>query len=196
MESAPLFVKRGTVTAPFTFASYTNANGIIATTSCTGSQSLIFVKLINEFLFLTSSDGKYYVCKYIKGSDSVRLELFLTNLVTGTLSEFYPYMTTANTLYALASSTTMSRVVSYTWNASATVPLAADVTRLGRTPAFQIYSDKVIGGEMFLYDITNKAFTSVGASWTTDNSISTSTIGTKTVASHSLRDTKFVITLT
>ena len=72
----------------------------------------------------------------------------------------------------------MSRVISYTWNAAATLPLMADITRVARTPALPIYSAKVIGGEMYLYDVT------------------TSAIETQTVASHSLRDTKFVITLT
>ena len=115
MESVPLMVKNGDGTLDFKFYSYTNDLTSVAGKACTGSAAFTFIDLVGSYLFLhDTGNSKYVVCQYDHTLTAMAPVILTTSgLVTGTISQFDPYLNDGTTLFVLVGDGTVSQVVSF-----------------------------------------------------------------------------------
>ena len=121
-ESVPLMVKNGDATATparqFTFYSYKKDLNNVDALTCGGTSAYKFVDLIGSYLFLvdnSTSPAVYYVCTYNHEATTPLIPLLLvtTGLVTGSISQFDPYLNDGTTLFVLVGNGLVSQVVSF-----------------------------------------------------------------------------------
>ena len=114
-ESVPLMVKNGDGTSVnFKFYSYNNDLSDISVKACTGSATFMFIDLVGSYLFLhDNATHNYVVCAYDPTADSTPVTLTTTGLVSGSISQFNPYLVDGTTLYVLVGDGTSSKVASF-----------------------------------------------------------------------------------
>ena len=111
-------VKTGDRKHDFRFIVY-RKHGNKITRKCTGTSTWKFMKLLMGFLFL-SSNGNYYVCRFLPTIDSTPVQLLTTGLVnTGSvITKFITYycqIDQGGLIYVLVVENVSSTVVLYNY---------------------------------------------------------------------------------
>lgn len=98
----------------FKFYSYTNDLNDITAQACTGTAAFTYVDVVGQFLILHDGvNSAYVVCKYNPAAPSTPKTLTATGIVTGSVSQFDPYMVNGDVLFVLVGDGTTNQIVSY-----------------------------------------------------------------------------------
>jgi len=98
----------------FKFYSYNNDLTDITAQVCTGTAAFTYVDVVGQFLFLhDGGSSAYVVCKYDPTGASTPIILTTTGIVTGSVSQFDPYMVNGDVLFVLVGDGTTNQIVSY-----------------------------------------------------------------------------------
>lgn len=113
-----------TATPPvdFKFYSYNKDLTDITAKDCTGTATFTYVDVVGEFLVLhDGGNSAYVVCKYSPTGASTPITLTTSNIVTGSVSQFDPYMAHGDVLFVLVGDGTTNQIVSF--DVSGTSPI-------------------------------------------------------------------------
>jgi hypothetical protein len=110
-------VKNGDSVTDFKFYSYTNDMLNVVPRECVGTAGFNYVDLIGSYLFLvdnSTSTPVYHVCTYVHtATTTTPVTLNTASLVTGSISQFDPYLNDGADLYVLVGNGLLSQVVRF-----------------------------------------------------------------------------------